>query len=290
MRIAPLAEDALAEAIRLLASSLPHDRIEVVAAEKLFGSNGARAGHTLGAWEGDQLVGVIATAGRWVKLLAVAPDARRRGVASALLDEVRTPAGKLRLFDHPGNYLSPGVDVRYAAARAFLEQRGFRALAQVENIRAPGLDGANPLVSDERARAAADRARSGGYQVRRAAAADRERLLRFVEAAFAPVWAHEVARSLDGPRSAVHVAFHDEEPVAFAAADGNNRGLGWFGPAGTLPAHRGKGLGEALLLPCLLDVRGLPDAGVIAWIGPKPFYAKACGAVDDRRFAAWEEP
>jgi predicted N-acetyltransferase YhbS len=102
------------------------------------------------------------------------------------------------------------------------------------------------------------------------------------------VWSFEVGRALAGPRRAVHVAVQNNSFVAFAAADGNNQGLGWFGPAGTDPAHRGKKLGESLLLRCLQDVRGLPEGGVIAWIGPKAFYAKACGAVDDRRFVTLE--
>ncbi len=111
----------------------------------------------------------------------------------------------------------------------------------------------------------------------------------FIARTFAPVWAWEAALAAHGPRRALHAAWRDGAPVAFAAADGNNRGLGWFGPAGTDSQHRGRGLGEALLIRCLEDVRGLPEAGVIAWIGPKPFYARACGAVDDRRFKAWEE-
>src|SRR5581483_9498856 len=125
--------------------------------------------------------------------------------------------------------------------------------------------------------------------VKRAESAIRDVLLGWIAKAFAPVWAHETARAMDGPRAAVHVALQNNLPVAFAAADGNNQGLGWFGPAGTAPEHRGKGLGEALLIPTLLYVRGLPEAGVIAWIGPKPFYAKACGAADDRRFRQYEE-
>ena len=103
------------------------------------------------------------------------------------------------------------------------------------------------------------------------------------------MWALEVGRAAAGPRRAVHAAFAAGAPVAFAAADGNNQGLGWFGPAGTDPAHRGKRLGEALLVRCLEDVRGLPEAGVIAWIGPKAFYAKTVGAVDDRRFITLEQ-
>jgi GNAT superfamily N-acetyltransferase len=289
MRIVALAPADLPVAAALLERALPHDRIAVVAREKLFGGDGARAGTVLGAFDGGALAGVIAIAGRWVKLLAVDEPARRRGIGTALLEKARAHAngGKLRIFDHPGNYLSPGVDVRYGAARAFLEARGFVATGEVENIRAPLDD--NPLVSGERAASLAEDAARAGYVVRRATLADRDRVSAFVAAAFAPVWAYEVGLALDGPRHAVHVAWAGDQPVAFAAADGNNRGLGWFGPAGTLPEHRGKRLGEALLIACLRDVHGLPEGGVIAWIGPKPFYAKACGAVDDRRFTAFEE-
>ena len=145
----------------------------------------------------------------------------------------------------------------------------------VENIRAPVDELPPPIEVD-------------GYAIRRVTSADRASLLGWIAAKFAPVWAFEVARALDGPRRAVHAAWRAGTPVAFAAADGNNQGLGWFGPAGTDPAHRSKRLGESLLLRCLADVRGLPEGGVIAWIGPKGFYAKACGAADDRRFVTLE--
>jgi GNAT superfamily N-acetyltransferase len=275
VRIGPLSPSMLPEASALLTESLPFDHIAVVIEEKLFAD-----GRAAGAFEGDTLIGLVAVARRWIKLLAVAPAHRRRGVGSALLEEARRDApSKLRVFDHPGNYLAPGVDVRYEAAHAFLRARGFRELRRVENIRAP-LEN-NPLI---------DRTPSvAGYELRRAGDADRAPLLEMAARAFSPTWAQEIARAMDGPRRAVHVALQNGAPVAFAAADGNNRGLGWFGPAGTLPEHRGKRLGEALLLPTLRDVRGLPEGGVIAWIGPKEFYAKACGAVDDRTFVQYEE-
>lgn len=278
MHIGPLGPDELARATALLAAALPHDRVDVVAAEKLFGDNGARQGLAFGAWDGDALVGVLASAGRWVKLLAVAATHRRRGVGSALLDVVAElhPSAKLRVADHPGNYLSPGVDERYAGARAFFAARGFRELGVVENIRAP-LD--RPLRAID----------VTGYELVRVDATRRSVVLEWIARAFAPVWAFEVGRALDGPRRAVHAALLDGAPVAFAAADGNNQGLGWFGPAGTDPAHRGRRLGEALLVRCLDDVRGLPEAGVIAWIGPKEFYRKTVGAVDDRRFVQLEQ-
>jgi GNAT superfamily N-acetyltransferase len=276
VRIASLGRDRLTDATRLLAAALPHDRVDVVAAEKLFGSDGTRSGMTLGAFADDgTLVGVVAAAGRWIKLLAVDAAHRRRGIGAQLLDTVAV--ARRRVMDHPGNYLSPGVDVRYHDGLAFFERLGFRRVGAVENIRAP-LD--HSLALPEVA----------GYQLRRSDNNDRGPLLDWIASAFTPVWAHEVGRALDGPRCAVHAAWRDDVPVAFAAADGNNQGLGWFGPAGTDPIHRGKRLGEALLLRCLEDVRGLPEAGVIAWIGPKEFYRKTVGAVADRTFIQLEEP
>jgi GNAT superfamily N-acetyltransferase len=276
VRITSLGRERLDEATRLLAAALPYDRVAVVAAEKLFGSDGARSGVVLGAEADDgTLAGVIAAAGRWIKVIAVAAAQRRRGVATQLLAAV--PGTGRRAGDHPGNYLAPGVDVRYTEALAFFAARGFRRTAEVENIRAP-LDA--PLPCPDVA----------GYAIGRPDAATRAPLLDWIGRAFAPVWAQEVALALDGPRRAVHAAWAGDTPVAFAAADGNNQGLGWFGPAGTDPAHRGKRLGEALLMRCLEDVRGLPEAGVIAWIGPKAFYAKSVGAVDDRRFIQLQEP
>jgi GNAT superfamily N-acetyltransferase len=276
VRIVNLPAEGLSDATALLRAALPHDQVGVVAAEKLFGDNGARTVQALGAYIDDGLVGVASLAGRWIKVLAVDERYRRQGVGSALLAHARE--ARTRLMDHPGNYLSPGLDIRYGEARAFFERRGFRALGEVENIRAP-LDG-NPLIERQ--------LDVPGYVLRRA---ENERpLLDWIAAAFHPVWAFEVARALSGPRRAVHVAMQQNSYVAFAAADGNNQGLGWFGPAGTHPDHRGKKLGEALLLRCLQDVRGLPDGGVIAWIGPKEFYRKACGAIDDRRFVTLERP
>jgi GNAT superfamily N-acetyltransferase len=290
VHIGPLERAHLDDARALLAAALPHDRVAIVAEEKLFGSNGARAGTAWGAFKGTRLDGVLATAGRWIKLLAVDEARRGHGLGTALVERARDAAGggKLRVADHPGNYLSPGLDVRYQAGRAFFERRGFCAVGEVENIRAAVVG--NAQVSAERAGELAARAAEQGYTIVRGSAeqVNRESLLEWIGRAFAPVWANEARRALDGPRVALHVALHKNSPVAFAAADGNNQGLGWFGPAGTDPAHRGRGLGEALLIACLVDVRGLDEAGVIAWIGPKEFYRKACGAGDDRRFVQLE--
>lgn len=306
----------LPAATALLRAALPFDQVAVVAAEKLFGGNGRRSGRSLGVFSASaELLAVLSYAGRFVKILAVRPDAQRRGIGTSLLAVVRkelagSPAAttpRLRIGDHPGNYLSPGVDERYTAAHAFFRARGLREVGRNLNLRAPVRD--NPLCSEERLHALRAAAFRAGYTLRRALPADAPALLALAESQFAAVWAYELQRALgsgpggeaaahtpqlpEGPT--VHLAIDagaaaSAAPVAFAAHDGNNRGLGWFGPMGTLPTHRGRGLGEALVLACLADVQERPEGGVIAWVGPESFYARTCGAVPDRRFIVYEEP
>jgi hypothetical protein len=95
-----------------------------------------------------------------------------------------------------------------------------------------------------------------------------------------------VDRALGGDSPAVHLALDADGAIAaFAAHDGNNRGLGWFGPAGTLMPHRGKGLGEALLVACLVDLAGEGrQSCTVAWIGPRDFYQRAAGIAREDRF------
>src|SRR5262245_33803269 len=187
-------------------------------------------------------------AGRWIKVFAVDPRRRGAGVGKRLLDlagtwvRTRGGGGKLRLMDHPGNYLSPGLDEREEAGRRWLERHRFRVCSQNVNLRVPLVG--NARVTEDRAVEACDRARARRYDVRRVGRGERELLLRVASEAFAPAWAFELARALDQEPPAVFAAWKDGLPVAFAAHDANNSGLGWFGPAGTLTAHRGQGLGE----------------------------------------------
>ena len=107
---------------------------------------------------------------------------------------------------------------------------------------------------------------------------------------FGGAWPFELARALAAVPAGVHVALKDGAYCAFAAHDGNNRGLGWFGPTGTWPAHRGQGLGEVLLVACLVDVADAHPRCEVAWIGPRPFYEKVAGIVAERRFVVMTRP
>jgi ribosomal protein S18 acetylase RimI-like enzyme len=287
MRIGPLDRSHLPDAIAVLGASCAFDRAGEVAGEKLFGAGPSGPSHALAAWDGDALAGVAAVAGDRVRVLAVTPGARGRGAGSALLaacEAAARAAGVATLYtlDQPGNYLAPGIDERNTEAIRWLERRGFcRRPERRVNVLIEVRD--NPRVSAARAGELATVAARRGYQVRRAHAAERL-LLEAVRAEFGGAWPFELERALGFEPPGVHVAVKDGAYCAFAAHDGNNRGLGWFGPTGTWPAHRGQGLGEALLVACLVDVAAHHPRCEVAWIGPRGFYDKVAGIAAERRF------
>ena len=287
VRIAPVDRGDLDEATAVLAQSCAFDRAAEVAEEKLFGPAPAGPPLTLGAWDGRALVGVAAVASDRVRVLAVAPAARRHGVGTALLEACAGAARaagavKLRTLDQPGNYLAPGIDERNTESIGWLERRGWRRHLEVRsNVLIDVRD--NPRVSVSRAAGLAAAAAARGYEVRRARP-DEPGLLDAVATEFGGAWPFELARALAFDPPGVHLARRDDAYCAFAAHDGNNRGLGWFGPTGTWPAHRGVGLGEALLVACLVDVAERHAHCEVAWIGPRAFYDKVAGIAGDRRF------
>lgn len=280
-------------ATRVLAESCAFDRAAEVAEEKLFGSAPKGTPSGFGAYDGATLVGVASTAAAWIRVLAVVPGARGRGVGTALLARCESHARvggepTLRALDQPGNYLAPGIDVDNGEAIAWLERRGWtRGPAPRTNVLIAVRD--NPRVTAERAAELVAKAAERGYTVRRARG-DEHTLLVAVATEFGGAWPHELARALEGSPAGVHVALKDGAYCAVAAHDGNNRGLGWFGPTGTWPAHRGQGLGEALLVACLVDVAAQHSHCEVAWIGPRPFYEKVAGIVRDRHFAVLTKP
>lgn len=295
MRVAPLQHAELSAARAILEAACAFDRAAVVAEEKLFEPGPERAPkpgapvvlsapQAFGVWEGDGLVGVAAVCARWLRVLAVSPAARGRGAGTALLDAC-VAAGGRRTLDQPGNYLAPGIDLRDTQTIAWLEKRGWTRVGEPRTnvlIRVRG----NPRVSRVRADELASAACARGYEIRRANV-DEKPLLEAAAAEFGGAWPHELARALAfAPEPGVHVALRDGAYCGFAAHDGNNRGLGWFGPAGTWPAHRGQGLGEALLVACLADVAEAHERCEVAWIGPRPFYEKVAGIESERQFIA----
>jgi GNAT superfamily N-acetyltransferase len=270
--------------------------VRPVVAEKLFGDapDGART-TAVAAVEDGRAVGVAAASGRWLRVLLVAPACRHRGVGTALLGAMERAcrdagAKTMRTLDQPGNYLAPGVDAEDRDTLAWLTRRGFTVAATNVSLVVDVAD--NWRVSAARAVDLAERARAGGLAARRAEAAEAAAIVDWIADRFAAAWAFEAERALGFDPPGVHVAasIDDGALAAFAAHDGNNRGLGWFGPAGTLPAQRGRGLGAALLLACLVDVAAAGHArSVIPWIGPRGFYERTVGIVGERRHVVLEK-
>ncbi len=290
MKLASLRPADLPAATALLGDACRFDRADLVAEEKLFGAlPSAAAPRPIGAWnEAEELVGVACTSGATLRLLAVAPAQRGRGLGSRLLDECERHARDhgavvLSALDQPGNYLAPGVDERNVETLAWMSRRGFVAGSAPRVNLVVDVRG-NPKVSPARASALADTARAKGYELRRAEVGDRAGLWEAITEEFGGTWPLEVGRAMERAEPAVHVAVRAGRFCAFAAHDGNNAGLGWFGPAGTWPTHRGQGLGEALLLACLEDVARDHRQCEIAWIGPEAFYEKSCGVAGRRIF------
>jgi GNAT superfamily N-acetyltransferase len=288
VKVAPLDRSHLAEAELVLADACAFDRATEVAEEKLFEPGPTAPAIGFGAWIDNELVGVAAVSSKWLRVIAVVPHARTKGVGSALLaaceDHAKTSGEtRMRVLDQPGNYLAPGVDERNTYVVGWLERRGFARGDTRENVLIAVRN--NPRVSQQRATELAVAATANGYEVRRAALGETA-LLDAVRTEFGGAWPFELERALGHDPAGVHVALHEGAYCAFAAHDGNNRGLGWFGPTGTWPAHRGKGLGEALLLACLVDVAAEHAFCEVAWIGPRPFYEKVAGIASERRFIA----
>jgi GNAT superfamily N-acetyltransferase len=291
-----LEASALAAATDVLAAACPLDRADVVAAEKLFGPDPTGPARAFAARSpAGELVGVAAIGADRIRVLAVRPEARGAGAGGALLDACTAAiaaAGhpRVRTLDLPGNYLAPGIDERNTDAIAWLGRRGFTALARRnENLLIDVRT--NLRVTRDRAAQAAERGARAGYVIRRARPEEGELLFAVAEG-FGGAWPWELGCALGAEVPGVHVALDPRNPgapyAAFAAHDGNNRGLGWFGPAGTWAEHRGKGLGEALLLACLVDVAEHHGLCEVAWIGPREFYDRSAGITDERRFVVME--
>jgi len=264
--------------------------------EKVWDDPGCRPELTLACSSGTRPIafgmGVIRSAPEglrgYVKLLAVDPEHRRRGLGSTLLTALEARlqqlgAQQLRIAEGAPNYLTPGVDLRYRAAHGFFDHHGYRHAGEACNMRAD-LSGRDFDTRREEERLAAR-----GISVRRASPADRPALLRLLEH-FGGSWAQEVQVSLGQQPARVHLALRAGEAVAFSASESNNLGTGWFGPMGTLPETRGLGIGQVLLRRCLADLQASgADAAIIPWVGPTGFYEQHVGARIERRFQRYEK-
>ena len=120
--------------------------------------------------------------------------------------------------------------------------------------------------------------RMAGVAIRRALAPEKHVVTDWVRATFdSPGWASECEASILRQPPACFVAVENETLIGFGCYDATARGV--FGPTGVEAAARGRGIGAALLLACLHDMRAQGYAyAIIGWAGPQDFYARIAGA------------
>jgi GNAT superfamily N-acetyltransferase len=116
-----------------------------------------------------------------------------------------------------------------------------------------------------------------GASVRKPIGAEHGVVVDWVTAQFGSGWASEARVALANRPVSMFIATQADAPIGFACYDATARGM--FGPIGVLPEARGHGIGEALLLACLHDMRSAGYAYAVAgWVGPVDFFRRVAGA------------
>ena len=122
-----------------------------------------------------------------------------------------------------------------------------------------------------------------GVIIRRAYPFERSRVRRFIAKHFTEGWADEAEACFGVPPIHCYIAVLKGENktntcIGFACVESTARGF--FGPTGVDTAHRGKGVGTALLLASLYGLKEQGYGyGIIGAAGPVEFYQKEVGAI-----------
>jgi mycothiol synthase len=230
-----------------------------------------------------------------VNLLAVRPQTRRQGHATALLEAMERRlrgigAGDVLIGGATPRFAWPGIDVRYTAATCFAEARGYvrqrEALNMTVELETAAAAGRLATELDEK------RLAKHRITVRKLTEADRAGITPWL-AAWGGTWREETLATLDreternGWPAGTYVAVlrdgaANAEYVGFASYGVNRRD--WFGPMGTGGELRKLGIGSVLLRRCLNDMRelGRLRTAQIGWVGPVSFYARTVDAYVER--------
>ncbi|MCL2648650.1 MAG: GNAT family N-acetyltransferase [Phycisphaerales bacterium] len=116
-----------------------------------------------------------------------------------------------------------------------------------------------------------------GIKVRHVYAFELSLLRDFVERHFRGGWADEVEMGFRHMPPSVLIAIKEGKIVGFAGYDCTFNGF--FGPTGVEEAYRKKGIGKALLIASMWELKALGYAyAVVGSVSTSEFYAKSIGA------------
>ena len=118
-----------------------------------------------------------------------------------------------------------------------------------------------------------------GIIIRKPIGPEQHLIIEWVSETFGPAWAAETGAALGNRPWTCFAAVKEEAFIGFACYDAT--ALGFFGPIGVAPSHRGGGTGRALLLACLLDMK-LKGYGyaVVGAVKDTDFFNKTVGAME----------
>jgi len=120
---------------------------------------------------------------------------------------------------------------------------------------------------------------AAGVTLRRARAFEKHSVAAFAREHFSAKWVSEIEVALSRQPVTCFIATREQQILGFACYETTQRGF--FGPTGVAESARGMGLGKALLFKALEALRELGYAyAIIGGVGPREFYAKACGAIE----------
>ena len=126
-----------------------------------------------------------------------------------------------------------------------------------------------PAIADQRAQ---------GITIRRGMPPEKRLVTRWIDEHFSHYWSSEADVGFSLHPTTVMLAHRGDQLLGFACYDTTHKGF--FGPTGVDEAERGRGIGKALLLLCLHEMRyaGYMYA-IIGWAGPALYYEKVVNAI-----------
>ncbi|NLI09323.1 MAG: GNAT family N-acetyltransferase [Elusimicrobia bacterium] len=116
-----------------------------------------------------------------------------------------------------------------------------------------------------------------GIKIKRAIAPEKIPVCDWVRQNFSKAWAGECEAAFSRVPSSCFIAVKNGKIEGFACYDATAKGF--FGPIGVSVSERKSGIGKALLLAALNQMRSDGYAyAIIGWAGPTDFFKKNCGA------------
>lgn len=116
-----------------------------------------------------------------------------------------------------------------------------------------------------------------GITIRRGMPPEKHRVLKWINDRFSEYWISEADVAFSTHPTTIMLAHQGDTLLGFSCHDTTHKGF--FGPTGVDETARGKGIGTALLLMSLHEMRnnGYMYA-IIGWAGPTTYYEKVVGA------------